>query len=431
MISSDQEAVASLNRDLLRIAYCMPKLTGGADLLQQRQIAAGLQARGHHLTFISSLNLSDTVCTNDLQVPALAPRTWSNSAWFNIAKKITWRVQQWVRLPYLNFFSNYSLYDACLQCLPGHDLVHERNGLYRMGVAMACKRLKLPYVLFFDADDIFEHDFLGESITGILLWRAKQIIKYTLTAADGIVTVSDATKARLVNVWQVPQEKIVVFPNGVDVHRFMPNPEKRAETRTSLGVCDAPVITYVGNFYPWHDVAALIEAFASVLKVYPKACLMLVGDGEQRQVMVQHTAALGIRHAVHFTGLRPHDEIPHLMSSVDIAVAPYPKMEQAWWMSSMKLFEYFASGVAVIASNVGEQVAQVIRDGENGLLVTPGDIPELANALIRLIEDPALRSRLGQQAREDAVNKYSWERYLTRLESVYHAVMEKRPIHMI
>ncbi len=415
----------------LRIAFCLPKLTGGADLLQQMQIATGLKGRGHALTFIAPRDLSETVCTKDLQTPTLAHRTWSRKGWFEIARKATWRAQKLVGLPYLNVFSNLCLLDACLQCLPGHDVVHERNGLYKMGVAMACKQLQLPYLLFFDADDIFELDFLGEPITGILRRRAKQIIRYTLSVANGIICVSQATKTRLVNVWHVHPDKITVFPNGVDVHRFRPYPEERLSFRATLGLDNQPVIIYVGSFYAWHDVATLLDAFVQVLSTYPDARLLLVGDGEQCQTMLDHASNLGIEHAVKFTGRLPQSDIPSLVSAADVAVAPYPKMEHAWWGSSMKLFEYLASGTAVVASNIGEQVSEVIRDGTNGLLVMPGDASALGAVLIRLIADPGLRSRLGQQAREDAVLKYSWERYLSRLENVYDAVINRQPLHLI
>lgn len=415
----------------LRIAFCLPKLTGGADLLQQMNIAQGLQARGNILTYIAPRDLSEIICTQNLEIQKLASRTWSQKSWFILAGKIAWRIQRQGGVPYLNVFSNYSLYDACLQCLPGHDLVHERNGLYKMGVAMACKRLKLPYILFFDADDIFEQDFMGEPITGILRWRAGQIIRYTLKVANGIICVSEAAKTRLVNVWQVPQEKIVVFPNGVDVTCYRPYPEERFEIRTALGFGDQPIIIFIGSFNAWHDVATLLEAFVQVLETYPQARLLLVGDGKVRQSMEEYATNLGIEHAVLFTGLRNHTEIPHLVSAADVAVAPYPKMEYAWWGSSMKLFEYMASGVALVVSDVGEQISEVIQDGSNGLLVEPGEASGLANSLKSLIADPGLRSRLGQQAREDAIRKYSWEHYLSRLERVYEAVIEQKPIYII
>jgi glycosyltransferase involved in cell wall biosynthesis len=410
----------------LQIAFCLPKLTGGADLLQQMRIATGLQARGHTLTFIAPRDLSETICTRDIQSATIAPRTWSNRAWFNLASRVTWRLQQLVGVPYLNVFSNYCLYDACLQCLPGHDVVHERNGLYKMGVAMACKKLGLPYLLFFDADDLFELDFLGTPITGILRWRAKQIIRYTLSVADGIICVSQATRLRLINVWHVPSEKIAVFPNGVDVDLYKPYPDKRRDIRASLGLSDQPVVIYVGSFYRWHDVATLLDAFVQVLPIFPNAILLLIGDGENRLAMEKYAHELGIEHAVKFTGRLAHSEIPYLINAADIAVSPYPKMEEAWWGSSMKLFEYLASGSSIIASNIGEQVSEVIQDGVNGLLVEPGDAAALASALMKLIINPGLRSRLGQRAREDAVMKYSWDQYLTRLESVYEEIIREK-----
>jgi glycosyltransferase involved in cell wall biosynthesis len=420
-----------LSKRSLQIAFCLPKLTGGAEFLQQMQIANGLQSRGHSLTFVASQDLIETVCTKDLKTQVIVPRTWSGKGWFNLARKITWRMQQSLGVPYLNVFSNYSSYDACLQCLPGHDVVQERNGLYKMGVAMACKRLGLPYILFFDADDIFELDFLGEPITGILRWRAKQIIQYTLRVANRIITVSEATKTRLVEVWKVPKEKIVVFPNGVDVHRFRPYQGNRAEIRGSLGLNDSPVIIYVGGFYLWHDITTLLDGVAQVLTAYPEARLLLVGDGKLRPASIQYANDLGIGHAVQFTGVRAQGEIPDLINAADVAVAPYPKMEQAWWGSSMKLFEYMASGIALIASDVGQQVSEIIRDGTNGLLVKPGDALALAAAINRLIKDPVLRSRLGKQARDDAIRNYSWDTYISRLERVYDAVIRKEPFHSI
>lgn len=429
--SSYIERTKSITNTNLRIAYCLPTLTGAASHLQQMEIAHGLQARGHTLTFVAPRDLSDTVCTTDMANPSLAALTWSKSGWFNLVRKVTWQVQRLAGVPYLNVFSNYSLYDACLQCLPGHDIVQERNGLYKMGVAMACKRLRLPYILFFDADDLFELDFIRQPITGILRWRASRIIRYTLKAANAVITVSEATRTRLVNVWGVPQEKVAVFPNGVDVDRYRPYPEERADRRASLGLGENPLVMFVGSFQPWHDVATLLEAFALVLMACPDARLFLVGDGPQRQAMMQQAVNIGIEHAVTFTGLRPHAEIPYMVSASDVAVSPYPKMDHAWWGSSMKLFEYMASGVPIVASNVGQQVTEVIKDGVNGVLAAPGNASDLAAAIIRLINDLQLRLRLGQEARKDAVQKYSWGKYLLRLERTYRAVLNRQPVNLI
>jgi glycosyltransferase involved in cell wall biosynthesis len=112
-----------------------------------------------------------------------------------------------------------------------------------------------------------------------------------------------------------------------------------------------------------------------------------------------------------------------MINAADIAVAPYLENPQlGLWGSPMKLFEYMACGAAVVASNLG-QITEVIQDGYNGLLTPASDVPALASAILRLIEKPELRTRLGQQARRDAEQKYSWEHYISRLENVYESVI--------
>jgi glycosyltransferase involved in cell wall biosynthesis len=93
----------------------------------------------------------------------------------------------------------------------------------------------------------------------------------------------------------------------------------------------------------------------------------------------------------------------------------------------MKLFEYMASGKAIIASAVG-QITDVIQDGVNGVLVPPGDVLAMATAMDTLIHNTDLRCRLGNQARADAVRDHSWEQYVTRLDRVFRAIIGGEPI---
>lgn len=423
----------ALTSDSLRIAICLQELQSLRQMINgepvadgtyivQGYIATGLQAHQHKLTFLAPRNIDQIEFATNLNEVRTAPQTWSASRWFTITSKGMWRIQRLFMVPYLNIFSNFRLYDACLQCLPGHDVVYELNGLYNAGVAMACKRLGLPYVMFFDADQILEHDYMGKPISGLLRWRACQLLRYNLNAAERIVCVSESAKAHLMATWKVKADKIVVLPNGVDTKRFRPYPEEQSQVRAKLGVDSNPLVVFVGSFFEWHDIATLLNAFAQVLGAYPSARLVLVGDGRQRQAMMQRVVDLGIDHAVNFTGFIPHDAVPRLVSAADIAIAPYPAMKQDLWLSPLKLFEYMASGTAIVASKVG-QVAQVLEDERNGLLVPPGDTAAMASALKRLIDDTGLRLQLSKQARNDAVQKYSWENYISRLECVFASVI--------
>jgi glycosyltransferase involved in cell wall biosynthesis len=396
----------------------------------QGNLSKGLMARGHALTFVAPNSLEDFIFTCDPQHPWIATRSWSADLLFDLTSKAAWRVQQFLGIPYLNVFSNYRFFDASLQSLKDIDVIYERNGLYNSGLAMAAKRLRLPYVIFFEADQIMELDIMNKPITGLLRWRARQLLRYNLNAADCIICVTDAGKRHLINNWNVPAKKIVVFPNAVHVERFKPDPVAGAQVRSLLGINDKPMIMFVGNFFHWHDVVTLLKAFALTLKACPEARLVLVGDGERRAEMMSQVSELGLDHAVKFTGIVPHAEVPRYIAAADVAVVPYPPMEQEMWLSPLKLFEYMSSGKAIVASAIG-QITDVIRDGENGLLVPPGDVSAMADALIKMVNESDLRSKLGSKAREDAVQKFSWESYLARLERVFDAVIAHQPVNLI
>jgi glycosyltransferase involved in cell wall biosynthesis len=416
----------------MKIAYCLPdqqwidEMRGGAPRdaahIQQRYIAEGLCARGHSITYLAPHDLDHTVFAHEIDELTYAPQTWTARAWFNLLSKVVWRLQQIFGIPYLNVFSNIRRLDACLQILPGHEIAFERNSLYNVGVARACRKLGLPYVMFFDADQIAELDFMGKPLIGWLRWRAQNLLRENLDVAQRIVCVSEPAKVHLMANWNVPAGKILVFSNAVDIHRFKPDPDLRAETRASLQLRAHPLLVFVGSFYQWHDIPTLLDAFAVVLRSCADARLVLVGHGTEHESMMKRAADSGIGHAVQFTGYVTHAEVSRLVNAADIAVVPVPAMKQEMWLSPMKLFEYMASGKAIVASAMG-QIVNVLRDGQNGLLVRAGDANALASAINNLISDPGLRARLGEQARDDAVRNHSWEQYLLQLEGTFENVV--------
>ena len=403
----------------------MGGLPADATYVIQGNLAKGLLARGHSLTFAAPNSVDDFIFTGDPSNARIAQRSWSSGFPFRLTSGVVWRFQKLLGIPYLNVFSNYRYYDAAVRELKAVDVVYERNGLYNSGLAMAARKLRLPYVIFFEADQIMELDIMDRPITGLLRWRANRLLRYNLDAADCIICVTEAGKRHLVNRWNVPAKKIVVFPNAVHVDRFKPDGDARAQVRAALGMRDEPMVMFVGNFFHWHDVVTLLKAFAQALQSCPQARLVLVGDGERRAEMMKQASDLGLDHAVKFTGIVPHAEVPRYMAAADVAVVPYPPMQQEMWLSPLKMFEYMSSGCAVVASAVG-QIVDVLHDGENGLLVPPGDAQAMAGALARLIQDAALRERLGSQARRSALDHFSWESYLARLERIFGAVIAHR-----
>jgi Glycosyltransferase len=184
----------------------------------------------------------------------------------------------------------------------------------------------------------------------------------------------------------------------------------------------------VGGFYPWHDLSLLLESFALILQQRPDARLVLVGDGQTRSSVVDRVTKNGLRHAVIMTGAIAHSHVPEMLSIADVAVVPSAPVSASHGGTGtpLKLFEYMAAGKAIVAT-AQDQAAEVILDGHNGVLVEAGDASRFAGAVLTLLNDPIERLRLGQNARQQAVELYSWERYTRKLQEIYFSVLGNVP----
>ena len=168
-------------------------------------------------------------------------------------------------------------------------------------------------------------------------------------------------------------------------------------------------VGFVGTFRPWHDLDTLLHAASELAKNVPTRLLM-VGDGPQRNHVLR-TAWSG-RAAVTLAGAVPHHEIPAHLALCDAVAVPYASEDV--YFSPLKLVEAMAASRPVVASATGP-VKRVVTDGRDGLLVPPGDKVAFAAALERLAFEPALRGRLGAEARRTVEREYTWDAVIGRV----------------
>jgi glycosyltransferase involved in cell wall biosynthesis len=214
-------------------------------------------------------------------------------------------------------------------------------------------------------------------------------------------------------------EKVRVIHNGVDIGKFQ---VPRDRERLFPGVGDAKLIVLVGNMHtdvkghPW-----LIEAASAVVRDFPSARLVLVGDGERRADFEQQVATLGLATNVIFLGRR--SDVADILACCDVALLP----SRAEGLSNAVL-EYMAAGLPVIASRVGGN-AELVQDGVTGLLVPPEDSPALAAALLRFLHDPGLSRRMAKNGHEFVVQNYSFERLLREVDALYSELLQRSGGH--
>jgi glycosyltransferase involved in cell wall biosynthesis len=279
-----------------------------------------------------------------------------------------------------------------------YDMVYERYSLWSAAAMEHARAAGVPGLLEVNApliDEQAEYRGLGDER------GAAAIAARVFGAATALLAVSAEVAAWLGRQPGV-RGRVHLVPNGVDPERFRPDvsPALPAPPGTFT-------VGFVGSMERWHGLPVLIEAFALLRERVPASRLLMVGDGPEQAAIRADLARRGLTDAVCFTGSAAPRDVPALVTSMDAAVAPYADAKR-FYFSPLKVYEYLASGRAVVASRVG-QVAAIIEHEVNGLLCPPGDAAALAAALERVYDDPALRARLGEAARASALEHQSWE----------------------
>ncbi len=396
----------------------------GAPILVKRTVD-GLRQAGHRVRIVALAGKSAHIFAepDDYRTHTAADAGISGAAWFVWGERVLRRVQRLFRVPYVAFFDSFRFYQVMRRQLDAVDVCHEYQGLFSVGAALACRKKGVPLVLTVDADLILERAVVGYPLRGWHAALARAELRWLYRQARAIICVSDAAKRHLVTAWHVPAEKITVIPNGVDTDLFGA-PYDAAAIRAEFGLGDAPVVGFVGGFQRWHGIDGLAEAFARVKEAVPGAKLLLVGDGPAREMVDAALARFGVADDTIITGFLPQSRVPHLLSAVDVAVIPYPKLPQELWFSPLKLYEYMAAGKAIVASEDG-QIAQVIESEKTGILFAPGDIGAMATGIIRVLKNDALREALGQAAQAQARHRHSWRQYIENMEKLYRQVLNE------
>lgn len=287
--------------------------------------------------------------------------------------------------------------------------VLQHHELYHRAGFRAAHRFDCPLVLFVDAPVVWEERRWGTRRPGWGRWLERVAENPQLRAADLVACVSDEVAGELERRGVEPR-RLLVTPCSVDVDRFAADPQVRATTRHRLGLDDRFTVGWVGSFRRFHGLDLLIDAFAELRERVPEAALLLVGDGFERQAMTDYAAARGLAEAVVFTGTVPHAEMPGHLAAMDAAVVVDPGRADFHY-SPLKLKEYMAAGLAVVAPDSG-QLVSLLDDGGNALVVPPGDRAAIRRALGRLHAEPELRAALGQRARTLMEAEGDWSHQL-------------------
>ena len=249
----------------------------------------------------------------------------------------------------------------------------------------------------------------------------KRVQRYACRLADCVIVNAEAVKTWLVGEGY-DAERIVVIHNGVNLARFT-EPAQPGRVRQEFGLPPGvPVVAVASRLSRLKGLEQFLEAAAIVSRRSQDARFLVIGEaaphdqpylGELKTL----AARLGLGDRVVFTGLR--SDVPTLIAGVDVAVMP--SLNEAL---SNALLESMASGAPVVATRVGG-TPEALVDGENGLLVPPGDSAALATAITRLLDTPEFAVHLGRAARQSIADRFSIERMTATTEDLYRRLLAR------
>jgi len=254
------------------------------------------------------------------------------------------------------------------------------------------------------------------------LTRAYYILmeKVTLPITDKLIVVSALNIEKGLQDGIGKLDDYVVIRSGIELDRFGQPQVPRDEMRKRLGIpLDAPVIGSVTRLSPQKAPLDFVRAAGLVAKARPDAYFVMVGDGGMRPEVEALAAEVGIKDHLILTGLRR--DVPELMATFDIFA-----LSSLWEGLPRVLPQAMATGLPLVATATDGSVEAVV-DGVNGLLVPPGEPEKLGQALLRLLNDPALARRMGEAGRE-RVAEFSDRRMVEQIAALYRELLKQKRV---
>jgi glycosyltransferase involved in cell wall biosynthesis len=281
------------------------------------------------------------------------------------------------------------------------------------GGALTSRATGAPLVLENNGDHLADLDAKGIAPRGAQRRLSIALMGRTIRQASHIVVSGDSWRDAFIRRWDVPPDRVTTVENGTALVRLLPRSALRA-FRTEPDDSAPLKLVYLGGFQPWQGVEVLLRAIAGNAALR-EARVTLIGSGPGAATAQQLAADLGIARQVTFTGALAAEDYAPILADSDIGLAPYCDWPE---YSGLKLFDYKAAGLAVIASGENGRPA-VLKHGQTGWIVPPCNEGALADALLQLAASTELRRRLGQNARLEAEACHGWDATARRLDAIF------------
>jgi glycosyltransferase involved in cell wall biosynthesis/SAM-dependent methyltransferase len=384
-----------------RVAYLRANLwqesKAGGSVAHTTGVLSGLRAAGMDVTYVGTADFPPARRLG-AEVSIVHPR-------------LRW-MRNFPDLPFLAYSDSFARHCCRLFRERPPDFVYQRYSVFNSAGAWTARHLGCPFVLEYNGPEVWVARHWGTRLFFEQL--GDRVERANLVSADLVIVVSDALRDEVM-ARGVPPDRVLVNPNAVDPARYHPGIDG-GPVQKCLGMEGRLVIGFIGTFGLWHGAEVLARAVRPVTEALPQAHVLFVGDGSTMPKVREIVAGDGVGGRVTFTGLVAQDQAPGYLAACDLLVSPHVGNPDGsrFFGSPTKLFEYMAMGKGIVASDL-DQIGTILTHGKTGWLVPPGDVGALAKAIVTLAQDPELRRKLGEAAREEVVRQHTWTAHVERI----------------
>ncbi len=263
-----------------------------------------------------------------------------------------------------------------------------------------------PFLLSVWGSDVYDFPHYSK--------RNLKLIVKNLQSAELICSTSHAM-ARVTKALCPDLREIAVTPFGVDTTKFKPAPSSNKKETITIGT-----VKKLRNKY---GIDILIRSFAAMresiqkkdLELYSRLRLMIVGEGADKETLVELTAKLGVSDVTRFVGAIPYADVPEYLNNIDVYAALSRLDSESFGVA---IIEASACGLPVVVSDA-DGPSEVVVHGKTGIIVPRENVEESAMALEKLVMNSGLRTQLGTSGRSHVVDTYDWEKSVDIMENVY------------
>jgi len=303
------------------------------------------------------------------------------------------------------------------------DVVHAHSPVLVAWPALSAARSRrCPFV--YEVRDLWENAAvdLGKLSANSLRGRlARAVDTHVLQRADAVTVICDSMRKEIATRLGT-SERLFVANNGVDLAALRPEVAQASRQRWNLPANGA-VLGYIGTLQPYEGLELLIEALPELLRRREGGVHVLItGDGNDEAALRARVTQRGLDRHVTFTGRIAHEEVSHAYAACDAMVYPRRLTETTRLTTPLKPLEAMALGKAVLASDL-PPFRELVTPGVTGLLFGAGQRDDLISKTLELLEDPALRLRLGAAAREWVTRERQWPTVVAPYRDAYAAAI--------